>query len=343
MELVKEAVDAGATRAASCQVLELSVRTLERWQKDPERPDGRAGPLTPAPHSLTEEEKKMIIEVSNSPVYQDLCPWKIVAKLADSGRYLASESSFYRVLKDADLLKHRSKARPRERKRPKDLIARRPNCVWSWDITYMRSPIRGMYYYLYLTMDVFSRFIVGWVVEEVESADYAARLITRACVEQGVAEDQLTLHSDNGGPMKGATMLSTLQRLHVAPSFSRPSVSDDNPFSESLFKTLKYCPSYPDGAFASIEEAREWVARFVRWYNHEHLHSGIRFVTPASRHLGTDEAILHNRSVVYEKAKLANPLRWSRHTRNWSPIKEVRLNPGKEKKLDVEKLRNQAA
>ena len=343
MELVQEAVDSGASRAASCQLLELSVRTHERWRAEPDRPDGRAGPLTPALHSLTEEEKKMIIEVSNQPLYQDLCPWKIVAKLADSGRYLASESSFYRVLKEANLLKHRSKSRPSERKRPKDLIAKRPNCVWSWDITYLKSPVKGLYYYLYLTMDVFSRFIVGWTVEEVESAEHAARLITRACGDQGVQQDTLTLHADNGGPMKGATMLSTLQKLHVAPSFSRPSVSDDNPFSESLFKTLKYRPSYPDDAFASLEEAREWVTRFVRWYNEEHLHSGIRFVTPASRHAGVDSVILNNRHVVYEKARLANPLRWSRQTRNWSVIEEVRLNPGKEKKADAEKLRNQAA
>lgn len=285
----------------------------------------------------------MIIEVSNAPFYQDLCPWKIVAKLADSGRYLASESSFYRVLKAADLLKHRSKSKPRERKRPKDLIARRPNCVWSWDITYLKSPVKGSYYYLYLIMDVYSRLIVGWSVEEVESADHSATLITRACKEQGITEGSLTLHSDNGGPMKGATMLSTLQRLQVMPSFSRPTVSDDNPFSESLFKTLKYRPSYPDGAFASIEEAREWVRRFVTWYNTEHLHSGIRFVTPKSRHDGQDAEILKNRHAVYEKAKLAHPLRWSRQTRNWSVIGEVRLNPGKEKKSDVEKLRNQAA
>ena len=333
----------GATRAASAQILELSVRTLERWSRDPDQPDGRSGPLTPAPHSLTKEEKEMIIEVSNSPLYQDLCPWKIVAKLADSGRYLASESSFYRVLKAADLLTHRSKSKPRERRRPKDLIARSPNCVWSWDITYLKSPVKGMYYYLYLVMDVYSRYIVGWTVEEVESGDHAARLIARACGEQGVLENTLTLHSDNGGPMKGATMLSTLQRLHVAPSFSRPSVSDDNPFSESLFKTLKFRPSYPDGAFTSLIEAREWVTRFVRWYNTEHLHSGIRFVTPKARHEGRDAEILRHRHEVYGKARLQNPLRWSGKTRNWSVIEEVRLNPGKETKKKTEQLRNQAA
>lgn len=285
----------------------------------------------------------MIIEVANSAAYRDLSPWKIVAKLADSGRYLASESSIYRILNAADLLKHRSKNRPSERKRPKDLIARRPNQVWSWDITYMKSPIKGMYYYLYLTMDVFSRYIVGWVVEEVESAEHAARLITRACLEQNVLEGSLTLHADNGGPMKGATMLATLQKLQVASSFSRPSVSDDNPFSESLFKTLKYRPSYPDGAFASLTEARTWVEKFVHWYNTEHLHSGIRFITPESKHLGLDREILEQRHEVYAKAKDKNPLRWSGKTRNWSVIEEVRLNPGKEKKSDAEKLRKMAA
>lgn len=203
--------------------------------------------------------------------------------------------------------------------------------------------MKGLYYYLYLTLDVFSRFIVGWVVEEVESADHAARLISRACLEQGVLKDTLTLHADNGGPMKGATMLATLQKLHVAPSFSRPSVSDDNPFSESLFKTLKYRPSYPGGAFANLAEARTWVAKFVQWYNEEHLHSGIRFVTPKSRHNGQDTEILSQRHAVYENAKLIHPLRWSRQTRNWSPIEEVRLNPGKEKKPKIEKLINHAA
>jgi hypothetical protein len=178
--------------------------------------------------------------------------------------------------------------------------------------------------------DIFSRMIVGWSVEEVESAEHAARLIERACQEQAIARGKLTLHSDNGGPMKGATLLATLERLGVLPSFSRPSVSDDNPYSESLFKTLKYRPSYPDGAFDGLDEAREWVRRFVQWYNAEHLHSAIRFVTPRSRHLGLDKAILDKRRTVYEQAKRLNPLRWSRQTRNWSPITEVHLNPKKE-------------
>lgn len=330
MDLVKQAKASGAGRAASCQVLEVSLRTLERWEKDPDKGDQRRGPDTVPAHGLSEEERRAIVEVSNSSAYRDLSPWQIVAQLADSGRYLGSESSFYRVLKQNDLLAHRQKSKAHVHSRPRDLLARNPNEVWSWDITYMKGPVRGAYYYLYLVEDIFSRLIVGWTIEEVESAEHAARLIDRVCQEQGISIGSLTLHSDNGAPMKGATMLATLERLGVVPSLSRPSVSDDNPYSESLFKTLKYRPSYLDGAFGGLDEATEWVGRFVQWYNTEHLHSAIRFVTPQSRHLGLDKAILAKRSAVYENAKRLNPLRWSRHTRNWSAITEVHLNPQKE-------------
>jgi transposase InsO family protein len=285
----------------------------------------------------------MIIEVSSSVEHRDLSPWKIVPKLADLGRYIASESSFYRVLRENNLLAHRGKSKPKRQHRPKDLISRKPNEVWSWDITYLKSPVKGMYYYLYLIVDVFSRLIIDWTIEEVESAELSARLIDRACKKHGILKGKLSLHSDNGAPMKGATMLATLQNLGVMPSFSRPSVSNDNPFSESLFKTLKYRPSFPDGAFAGLDEAKEWMHRFVQWYNTEHLHSGIRFVTSYSRYHGLDKALLLNRRSVYEAAKALNPSRWSRQTRNWSKIEEVYLNPKKDKKGEPEKLRNQAA
>lgn len=331
MDLVKQAKASGAGRAASCQVLEVSLRTLERWEKDPDKEDQRRGPDTVSAHGLSEQERRAIVEVSNSSAYRDLSPWQIVAQLADSGRYLGSESSFYRVLKQNQLLSHRQKSKPHVHSRPRALLARNPNEVWSWDITYMKGPIRGAYYYLYLVEDIFSRMIVGWTIEEVESAEHGARLIDRICQEQGITKGKLTLHSDNGAPMKGATMLATLERLGVVPSLSRPSVSDDNPYSEALFKTLKYRPSYPDSAFGGLDEAREWVRRFVQWYNTEHLHSAIHFVTPGSRHLGLDKAILHKRSAVYENAKHKHPRRWSGQTRNWSPITEVHLNPKKQR------------
>jgi len=343
IELVQEAVTAGATSLESCKILKLSVRTLERWKANPGIPDGRHGPLTPSPQSLTAEEKIMIIEIANSVLYRDLTPWKIVAKLADLGRYIAGESSFYRVLKKENLLNHRGKSKPRVVQLPKDLIAIKPNQVWSWDITYLYSSIKGRYYYLYLIMDVYSRYIVGWTIEDHEDMEISAELMSRTCSNEGVMEGELTLHADNGGPMKGATMLATMQKLCVMPSFSRPSVSDDNPFSESLFKTMKYCPAFPDKPFENLEAAREWVLAFVLWYNYEHLHSGIKFVTPKSRHTGKDEKILENRHAVYEKAKAANPARWSGNTRNWSMITTVRLNPGKETKKINELLRKKAA
>lgn len=311
MELVKAAQASGAGRVASCEVLAVSLRTLERWEKAPDQGDRRRGPDGACAHALSEEEKQAIVKVSNRAEYRDLSPWQIVARLADQEVYLGSPSSFYRVLKQNDQLSHRQQSKPAEHHRPKELTARNPNEVWSWDITYLNSPIRGSYYYLYLVEDIFSRMIVGWTVEEEQSAEHSARLIDRTCREHGIGRGQLTLHADNGTPVKGATLLATLERLGIAPSFSRPRVSDDNPYSESLFKTLKYRPSYPESAFSGIEPAREWVSRFVRWYNTEHLHSAIRFVTPSSRHQGLDKAILQQRRVVYEKAKRLNPLRWS--------------------------------
>jgi putative transposase len=165
-------------------------------------------------------------------------------------------------------------------------------------------------------MDIYSRKIVGHRVYECESMEHSASLVEEVCLKERILKDQLIIHSDNGGAMKGATMLATLQRLGVVPWFSRPRVSDDNPYSESLFKTMKYCPAYPSKPFSSIEEAQSWVNEFVDWYNNEHLHSGIKFVTPSSRHEGRDEEILEKRKQVYEKAKRNNPSRWSRETRN---------------------------
>jgi putative transposase len=319
------------------------VRTLQRWTRKPDLGDQRRGPLTPTAKELTPDERAKIIEVANSIEFRDLPPSQIVPKLADQGIYIASESSFYRVLKAEALTQHRSNSRPRKNLRPSAIVATMANVAWSWDITYLKSPVRGQYFYLYLIIDVFSRMIVGHEVYLSESAEYASALIDDATRTHGIKRHQLTLHSDNGGPRKGATMLSTLQRLGVVPSFSRPKVSDDNPFSESLFKTLKYRPSYPDGSFASIQEARAWVDRFVRWYNFDHHHSEINFVTPSSKHEGRDQKILQKRVEIYEQAKLKNPTRWSSKTRNWEPITEVILNPTKEMRDQKQKAATSAA
>lgn len=326
--LVNEAVAAGASAEAACEVIGLSTRTVARWKaEEGGGEDHRTDPRPSPAHKLTEAECAAILATCNSPEFRDLSPKQIVPRLADSGLYIASESSFYRVLREAGLLAHRSPARPPTHHRPRELVAAGPNEVWTWDITYLRSPVRGTFFYLYLVLDVFSRKIVGWTVETEESMTTSACLIERTCCSENVGPGCLVLHADNGGPMKGSTMLSTLQRLGVVASFSRPHVSDDNPYSEALFRTLKYRPGYPRRPFASIEEARAWVEGFVRWYNTEHLHSSLRFVTPVDRHQRLDPALLAKRHALYQASRGKTPRRWTGSTRNWTPIGPVTLNP----------------
>jgi transposase InsO family protein len=330
LALVNEGTANGLTQDDSCETVGVGPRTVQRWRLLPILEDGRRGPTTAPGNRLSVEEKARIVAISMSAEFFNKSPHQIVPTLADRGEYVASESSFYRVLKADEVLAHRGKAKPKTVHRPKALEATQPNEVYSWDITYLLSALRGQYFYLYMFLDIFSRKIVGWRVHGSESMDLSSMLLAEICAVEGIDKNQLSLHADNGGPMKGATMLVTMQNLGIMPSFSRPSVSDDNPFSESLFKTLKYCPLYPSKPFASIEEATIWVEVFVAWYNGEHLHSGIKFVTPNSRHDGTDIAILERRDFIYEEAKLKNPLRWSKQTRNWKRIEAVKLNYLKE-------------
>ena len=327
ISLIQEAVEMGARKIKACEILDVGIRTIERWEKSPF--DMRRGAKSKPSNALSKEERAKVLEIANSREYANLAPSQIVPKLADQGEYIASESSFYRILRSEKMLVHRSKSSPRVHTKPDALVALRPNQIWSWDITYLKAAITGTYYYLYLPMDIFSRMIVHWEIHEKENAELASSMISKACLSNGIKEGEIVLHSDNGGPMKGATMLATLQRLGVIPSFSRPSVSNDNPYSESLFKTLKYCPSFPERGFSSIEDAREWMKKFVNWYNNIHLHSGINFVTPASKHCGVDKEILKKRHEIYEQAKLRNPNRWSGKTRNWSAVTIVNLNPKK--------------
>lgn len=300
------------------------MKTFSRWKENPD--DKRRGPLTSPANKLTSEEVTEIIKISTSKEYVDLPPSQIVPSLADKGIYIASESSFYKILKENSLLNHRGKSNPRTRHRPAPLVAIGPNQIYSWDITYLKSSIAGRFYYLYMFMDIYSRKIVGFKVHKSESMEYSSSLVEEICFREKILRDQLVLHSDNGGAMKGATMLATLQKLGIVPSFSRPRVSDDNPYSESLFKTLKYCPQYPSKPFNSVEEASAWVNVFTEWYNYSHLHSGIKFVTPASRHDGKDKEILEKRKNVYAIAKSNNPNRWPGEIRNWNHVEKVYLN-----------------
>jgi putative transposase len=327
--LVQEATASGARQAQVCAVLGLSERTLQRWQAgETVGPDQRPLRQYEPPHKLTEGERAGLLAVANSTEFGHLPPSQIVPRLADQGRYLASESTFYRVLKAENQLAHRRSERPPQaRRKPKAICATAPNQVYSWDITYLPTAIRGQFFYLYLFLDIFSRKIVGWQVYDAECSTLASALLKDICQREAIGLHQVTLHADNGGPMKGATMLATLQGLGVMPSFSRPAVSNDNPYSESLFKTLKYRPDYPAKTFADLAEARRWVDHLVRWYNHEHRHSAIRFVTPDQRHTGLDGPLLAQRKAVYEDARRKHPQRWSGATRNWQRIAAVHLNP----------------
>jgi putative transposase len=326
--MVEQAVTSGARRVKACAIVGLSLRTLQRWNLAGVAPDGRTVRIQQPSHALTVADREQVLVIVNSVEFGQLPPSQIVPRLADQGTYIASESTFYRVMRDANLVRHRDAARPAQaRSKPRALCATAPNQLYSWDITYLPSGVKGIYFYLYMFIDIYSRKVVGWQVYGDENSDLAGAVMQDICASENIQKHQVILHSDNGSPMKGATMLATLQTLGVMPSFSRPAVSNDNPYSESMFRTLKYRPDYPKKAFADIAQARNWVTRFVRWYNNEHRHSAIKFVTPAQRHAGRDLDLLTARTAVYDAARDANPLRWSGPIRNWSPVKEVHLNP----------------
>ncbi len=334
VDFIREAIAAGARQAKACEMAGLSERTFQRWKPsgtDRVQPDRRPTARRPAPgNQLSAEERKQVLDVCNQPEYASLPPSQIVPKLADKGVYLASESTMNRILKSAGQSNPRGRSRKRRLvKPPTTRLAYGPNQVWTWDITYLPSVVRGHFYYLYLVEDVYSRYGVAWEVHERESGDFAAELMHKALIRERCHAHPPVLHADNGSAMKSQTLRAKLKDWGIEPSYSRPGVSDDNPFIESLFRTLKYCPKWPEKGFSSLEEAREWVQCFMDWYNNEHQHSQIRFVTPAQRHRLEDKALLAQRDQVYATAKARNPERWSRHTRNWTPMGMVALNPVK--------------
>lgn len=327
LELIDEAVASGAPLHKACATVGIAPTTIARWRAQPGSEDGRRGPTTKPSNALSDDERAEVVKIMNEPEYSSMSPSTLVPMLATLGFYFASESTLYRILRALKLLNSRGRARPPSRQRPQEFVAVGPNQVWAWDITFLPTEVRGRFFKLYVVLDVWSRMIVGAVVHEAEDASLAAELIETCCTEQGVTANQLVLHSDNGGAMKGNTMLAKLQQLGVMPSFSRPSVSDDNAFAESVMRTIKYNPAYPERPFADLGEAQTWVATFVDWYNKKHLHSGIQFVTPSERHHGHDIAILAHRHEVYNAARERRPERWTGETRNWEHPSTVVLNP----------------
>jgi len=340
IELIEEAVESGARTFMACREIGISVRSLERWKSHSyPKEDQRPHAIKPKPkNKLSIEEIKVIIAIVNNPEFQSLPPSQIVPILAERGIYLASESTFYRILRACKLQNHRGKSKNPTKRPISTHYAKGPNQVWMWDITYLPGPAKGIYYYLYLIIDLYSRKIVGWEVWPEESAAHASVLVKRTVLKERCIPSikPLVLHSDNGSSMKGASLLETLYQLGITPSRSRPRVSNDNPYAESIFKTCKYRPDFPLDGFIDLDESRNWVFKFENWYNNEHRHSGIKYLTPYQRHNGLGKIILKKRKEVYELAKLKHPERWSRETRNWELEEIVWLNPERVEKIEEE-------
>ena len=333
IDQVAEARANGARQAPACILAGVDPRTIQRWRKNDglTRGDQRPDAIRSAPsHALTEEERKRIVEVANEPRFAETPPARVVPVLADEGIYIASESSFHRVLRAHGQMNRRGRARPPRPSRPPTThIATQPGAVWCWDVTFLPATVQGRWFYLYLILDLYSRKIVGFEVHDTDSADHAAHLARRTALAEAVHAMPVrpVLHGDNGATLKGTTVLAMLNWLGIEPSYSRPRVSDDNPYAEALFRTAKYRPEFPVRGFAELDAAREWAARFVDWYNNVHRHSGIGYVTPAQRHTGEDHALLAARHELYQRARQSNPRRWSGATRDWTPIEAVTLNP----------------
>ena len=307
----------------------ISLRTLQRWKCCGIK-DNRKGAVKRVVRKLEAETRQAIIGHCNSERYQDLNPHEIVPLLLNEGVYLASVSTFYRVLKAENLVHHRNNTRPKNGcGKPPERLATGSDQVYCWDITWLPRTVKGLFFYAYVVIDIFDKTIVGWSVHEEEHEQYSRDLFERTLQGRKIA--LRALHADNGHPMKGITLMALLTSLNVEISHNRPRVSNDNPFIESFFKTLKYRVNYPL-RFRDLTHAREWMASFVNWYNTEHLHSAIGHVTPHQLRTGEARCIFEKRNHVMQQARTAYPERWgSRPAKYWASPKEVVLNPDKER------------
>ena len=330
---IDTAHSAGARLRLACGIVGIDERTLQRWKAHAGLVggDGRPQAVRPTPsHALSPNERAQLLCVANELRFASVPPARIVPMLADEGVYLASVSSFTRVLRAHGQNKHRGRAKvPRPVRPPTTHIASAAREVWCWDMTYLPAVVMGRWFHLYLILDLYSRKIVGWEVHDNDDSAHAIHLVKRTALAEGIATmtTKPVLHGDNGATLKATTVVAMLNWLGVKPSYSRPRVSDDNAYAESLFRTAKYRPEFPAKGFADLDMARAWAAAFVLWYNHDHRHSGIRYVSPAQRHAGEDHAILAARHALYLRARDLKPARWSGKTRNWEPIGPVTLNP----------------
>ena len=301
--------------AASCQALAVPRSSFYRSRQSTSpkvAKSPKAGPPSPparSPRSLSEQERSVVRETLNSPRFADQAPREVYATLLDEERYLCSWRTMYRILeRNQEVRERRNQLRHPKCAKP-ELVATAPNQLWSWDITKLLGPTKGTYYHLYVIIDVFSRYVPGWLLADCESATLAEKLVRETCLKQRILPDQLILHADRGSSMKSKPLAMLLADLGVAKTHSRPRVSNDNPYSESQFKTMKYRPDFPD-SFGSLEDARSWVRPFIDWYNHEHYHSSLGLLPPATVHYGQASASLEKRQCVLDAAYAAHPERF---------------------------------
>ncbi len=310
MNALQSLLDRGHSRLSACNALGLSRATY--YRDIDATPALAATPRKPHPSSLTLVERNQVVAELTSDRFCDVTIPEVQATLLDEGRYLCSKSTMYRLLHGIDMLKERRPVVSRSHYPKPELLATGPNQVWSWDITKLKGPVKWSYFYLYVILDIFSRMVVGWLVAERERSDLARELIEESCQRQGIQPNQLTLHADRGSSMQSKPVAHMLTDLGITKSHSRPYVSDDNPFSESNFKTLKYRPDFPE-RFGSLADARSFCRDFFPWYNDEHHHSGIVMLRPSELHYGLGPAVLEARYETMKQAFEANPRRFNGH------------------------------
>ena len=317
--------------AATCRSVGVPRATLYRRRRPKPSAPAPASPGTrlrvKPPRALDDQERQQVLDVLHSEHFADKAPAEVYAALLDRGQYLCSIRTMYRILDDQQEVRERRNQLRHPTYHKPQLVATAPNQVWSWDITKLLGPAKWTYFYLYVILDIFSRYVVGWMLASRESEHLAERLIRETVVKEGVARDQLTIHSDRGPSMRSQTVAQLLATLGITKSHSRPHVSDDNPFSESQFKTLKYRPEFPD-RFASIEHGLDFCGKFFHWQNHEHHHWGLGLLTPATVHHGRAETVLAARQAVLIAAHAAHPERFVRQPpRPLALPREVWINP----------------
>ena len=306
-------------KKAACEALGVPRATYYRHADSrPETSNSRPAP----PVALTESEQQQVLDELHSERFWDRSPLEVYATLLDEGTYLCSARTMYRILERHNEVKERRKQVSRPRYQKPELLASGPNQVWSWDITKLKGPAKWTYYYLYVIIDIFSRYVVGWMVAHREQAALAKRLIEDTCTKQNIVKEQLTLHADRGSSMKSKVVANLLADLGVTKTHSRPYVSNDNPYSEAQFKTLKYCPAFPE-RFGCIEDARTFCRAFFTWYNKEHKHSGIGLMAPEQVHYGHAPEILAHRSRTLEAAFKKYPNRFKGKMPTPMPVPEA--------------------